>query len=271
MRADKSIKQAVSDEKLCDSGQPASTQPGNHPHLRRVVQRHLQTIWSQPLHCHTIAAYAALKDLCDFPAGRAFILDSGCGTGKSTRLLATKYPDQLVIGADRSRVRLAKSAMYGLVGRQGNCVLIRAELASLWRLLARDGHVPDQHYLLYPNPWPKPGHLKKRWHGHPVFPELIALGGEIEMRCNWQIYAQEFATAASIVTNSKINAKRIQPTVAISPFEHKYLERQQALFSVIVPGQLTRAYRRKRLLDYSSTGSASASDSASVIGSSGAV
>ena len=131
--------------------------------------------------------------------------------------------------------------------RSENCILIRAELATFWRLLLNSGLSPQRHFLLYPNPWPKPGHLSRRWHGHPVFPHLLALGGEIEMRCNWDVYAQEFAKAASIATGAGISVNTIEPDDGISPFEQKYHERGQSLFSVIVSALKTQAFRLSRL------------------------
>ena len=131
--------------------------------------------------------------------------------------------------------------------RSENCILIRAELATFWRLLLSSGLSPQRHFLLYPNPWPKAGHLSRRWHGHPVFPHLLALGGEIEMRCNWDVYAQEFAEAASIATGAGISVNTIEPDDGISPFEQKYLERGQSLFSVIVPALKTQAFSLSRL------------------------
>jgi tRNA G46 methylase TrmB len=154
------------------------------------------------------------------------------------------FPGCLVIGVDRSQKRLARGgAARGMTLRE-NTVLLRAELATFWRLLLRSGHAPERHFMFYPNPWPKPGHLMRRWHGHPVFPVLLALGGEIEMRCNWEIYALEFARAAGLATRGLIGVKEIRPGQAISPFERKYLERGQALYSVRVPARHTRAFRQ---------------------------
>jgi len=97
--------------------------------------------------------------------------------------------------------------------------------------------------LLYPNPWPKPAHLKRRWHGHPAFPVLLALGGEIELRCNWKIYAQEFALAVNYALHTSVAEVKIKPENGISPFEQKYLERQHSLYGVRVPADDTRAFR----------------------------
>ena len=110
--------------------------------------------------------------------------------------------------------------------------MLRAELATLWRLLLEDGRSPEKHFLFYPNPWPKPGHLLRRWHAHPVFPQLLSLGGDLEMRCNWEIYALEFAQAIKIATGISAAVKTIKPEAGISLFEQKYLARGQSLYSV---------------------------------------
>ncbi len=201
----------------------------------------------QPLHRPTVDAYCLLEQQADYSAGLSFILDSGCGTGKSTQRLAQMFPRHLVIGVDRSRSRLAKSGVQSSFSRTGNCILLRAELATFWRLMLKSGLSPERHFLFYPNPWPKPGHLSRRWHGHPVFPQLLTLGGEIEMRCNWDVYATEFAKAAVIATGADIGVKMIEPDNGISPFEQKYLERGQPLFSVNIPAQHTQTFRLSRL------------------------
>lgn len=249
MRAAEKLKGSSLAGNSLNAGPVSSSQDGVHPRLEQYLRRHLDRRWSQPLHRPSIDAYRRLKDECRLTAGRPFMLDSGCGTGKSTQQLARQYPGHLVIGVDKSQARLAKSGMQregmdqSLVQRE-NCILVRAELPTFWRLLARDGHIPDQQFLFYPNPWPKPGHLKRRWHGHPVFPRLLALGGKIEMRCNWKIYALEFAQAAGFATGESILAERYHPDSSASPFEQKYLERAQPLFSVTIPRHITDAFRR---------------------------
>ena len=238
-------------ENIDTKGLVSSSQQGIHPRLEQALQRHLARSWSQPFHEPSVTAYRRLRNECDFSGNRPFLLDSGCGTGRSTRCLADLYPDQLVIGVDQSEARLAKSGVrHGIVLDQ-NWILLRAELATFWRLLLRDGLIPSSHLLLYPNPWPKAGHMKRRWHGHPVFPVLLSLGGEIEMRCNWQIYAQEFAFAVSLATGMNIEVESFQreekTAKAISPFEQKYLARGQDLYSVKVPATVSGEFRKNWL------------------------
>jgi len=240
------MKRSLADQDINESGLVSSGQSGVHPRLDEVVRKHLLAPWSQPLHRPSVDAYRQLEDTDAFCTQQPFILDSGCGTGASTRLLAERFPKHLVIGVDRSLKRLAKSQAGPGLLRRGNCVLLRAELATFWRLLLAGGRSPERHYLFYPNPWPKSGHLLRRWHGHPVFPVLLALGGEIEMRCNWEVYAREFARAAGLATRAIVRVKKIRPEQPVSPFERKYLERGQPLYSVLVPAGCTREFRQSR-------------------------
>lgn len=243
MRAIETLKASSNAGDISNSGLVSSSQKGIHSGLEKTLQRHLHRPWSQPLHRPSVESYQRLKDKGAFVLEQPFILDSGCGTGKSTQLLARRYPDQLVIGVDRSQVRLAKSGMQQSLFQSGNCILLRADLPTFWRLLLSDGYIPARHFLLYPNPWPKSGHLKRRWHGHPVFPSLLALGGAIEMRCNWEIYALEFAWAISFATGEAVVARRYKSQSGVSPFEQKYMQRSQQLFSVTVPAEVTDAFR----------------------------
>ena len=58
-----------------------------------------------------------------------------------------------------------------------NAILLRAELSDFFSLVAyQSDWVVHSHYLLYPNPYPKSKHLKRRWHGHPIFPVMLAIG-----------------------------------------------------------------------------------------------
>ena len=83
--------------------------------------------------------------------------------------------------------------------------------------------------MLYPNPWPKASQLKKRVHGHPAFPLLKGLGGTLELRTNWSVFAEEFAVASALIgIDGELEPYSI--TRPWSLFEKKYGERQQRLW-----------------------------------------
>lgn len=246
MRVDETLKTSQTGKNTDHDGLVTSSQIGVHVHLEKHLRRHLASEWSQPLHRPTVRAFRQLADRGVLSTGSPVILDSGCGTGSSSLRLAGVYPGHLVIGVDQSLARLSKSGAEDGFLQKENCVLLRAELSAFWRLLFDAGVCIDRHFLLYPNPWPKPAHLKRRWHGHPVFPTLLALGGEIELRCNWRIYAQEFAQAVNYTLNTGVTVVDLQADSGISPFEQKYLKRQQSLYAVKVPANDTGRFRTGR-------------------------
>lgn len=210
-----------------------SRQQDVHPRLGEVVDAHLARAWRAPLHRPTVAAFDALQDELQGLAEN-LVLDSGCGTGDSTRQIARTLPDCLVIGVDRSVARLRRGGAIRFPHREGNAVLLRAELATFWRLAAAAGWRLQRHYLLYPNPWPKPAQLRRRWHAHPAFPDLLRLGGRLEMRCNWDIYALEFAAAVNRALGTDVQPAKLGESPIGSPFERKYQASGHPLYSVSV-------------------------------------
>ena len=168
------------------------------------------------------------------------VLDAGCGTGQSTLLLARMLPDCLVIGVDKSEARLARGGAVQPVQRDANAIRLRAELETFWRLARARGWRLHRHYLLYPNPWPKPGQLQRRWHAHPVFPDLLALGGRLEMRCNWEPYAREFAFAVNDFCGTGRAPEPVGKGPPLSPFERKYRNSGLPLYSVVLPSSSNR-------------------------------
>lgn len=211
-----------------------SSQAGIHPRLCALLDRHAKFPWAQPLHSPTVDAFRKLET-CLAGEREHLILDSGCGTGESTRRLAGYFPGSLVIGVDKSVARLSRAGANSFPHREKNAVWIRAELATFWRLALAAGWGIERHYLFYPNPWPKPTQLQRRWHAHPVFPDLMRLGGRLEMRCNWKVYADEFAFALNKFTGSEVEPVLLENPDPVSPFERKYRDSGHGLYSVVMP------------------------------------
>ena len=192
----------------------------------------------KPIAAHTQKAFDQVSGLIDH--GRPIVLDSGCGTARSTLLLADKFPNHTIVGVDRSFVRLVRNAnsrgdtpmnmedeqqqetttddgdiddnnndaslrpYYQQVGP--NAVIVRAELMDFWRLVLQANNKDkcwniEHHYLLYPNPYPTKARLKQRFYAHSSFPLLLQVGGEITIRSNWKGYLQEFAQSVLIAND----------------------------------------------------------------------
>ncbi len=208
-----------------------SSQTGIHKNLQGIIEKHRVTRFEKPIAEHTLAAFNSVSACLGRDINKPLIIDSGCGTAMSTRLVAAKYPDAWVIGVDRSIKRLSKQYDDPL---PENVLLVQADLIDFWRLALQAGWQLKRHLLLYPNPYPKSVHLKRRFHAHPVFSDLLALGGIIELRTNWEIYAAEFCFSANLLSKNCQDVEIIQPVTPLTLFEKKYQESEQTLYRVIV-------------------------------------
>jgi tRNA (guanine-N7-)-methyltransferase len=200
----------------------SSAQTGVHPDLEKLVRRHIAHPFQKPIADYNREAFAlALAARAQWQSDAPLILDAGCGVGWSTQRIAETYPDHFVFGVDQSVDRISRGKPLPM---PANAKLIRADLVDFWRLLAGNGIRLARHYNLYPNPWPKIGHLARRWQGHAVLPVWLALGGEVECRSNWQIYIEEMAFALSLLTGTQVASEPWQTDNPMTPFEKKYQE-----------------------------------------------
>ena len=199
-----------------DSRPVSSNQQHVHPKLPLLVNRSLSSIYRKPISTYSRNSFEQLEQrLAEKPS--PLVIDSFCGTGHSAAFFAKRHPDHLVVGVDKSPHRLAKHPG----SPNENYILLRAECEDIWRLMLERDLTADFHYLLYPNPWPKSGHLQRRIHGHPTFKTLLELGGQIELRSNWKLYVEEFGIAMNL---GGVVGKlaQIMPTEPITLFEKKY-------------------------------------------------
>lgn len=209
---------------------PQSAQQGVHEALSERVRKHLAEPFRKPFADYNRAALQA--SLADWDGKVPLILDAGCGVGHSTIQIARQYPDHWVIGVDQSADRLNRRKPYPEALLPQNMVFVRADLVDYWRLLDAAGVRLTRHYLLYPNPWPKIGHLGRRWHAHPVFPWIPRLGGVLECRSNWRVYIEEFALALGQVIAHPVDWAPFSAEVPLTPFERKYRDSGQTLYRV---------------------------------------
>lgn len=228
---------------LGDSKAIISNQAGVHEKLDDVVKKHLSHEFQKPYQAHTQDAFAKVDVLVkaflvENPTGEV-ILDACCGVGQSTRILAKKNPQALVIGVDKSDHRLNRN-IEGFELEDGfsaeNYHLVRADLNDFYRLVKAAGWPVSKHYILYPNPWPKSKHLQRRWHGSAVFPQMTSIGQQLILRSNWDIYLAEFQQAASLVglQGDITLVPIVETSKAITPFEAKFQASGQDCWQLVL-------------------------------------
>ena len=211
---------------------PVSAQQGVHAHLAERVRTHLATPFRKPI--ADINRAARDHALVGWDGRAPLILDAGCGVGHSTIELARAFPEHWVMGVDQSEDRLQRRKPYPEALLPTNMVFARANLVDFWRLLVDDGLRLARHYILYPNPWPKIGHLGRRWPAHPVFPFIFRLGGVLECRSNWSVYVAEFALALELALDRPVVWEAFEAARALTPFERKYRDSGQPLYRLCV-------------------------------------
>lgn len=218
---------------FANSSKVDSRQQQVHPRLDELVTRHLRAPFRRPVAAASAQAFAQLAAELAGDA-RPRILDAGCGTGASTLALARLHPQALLLGVDKSARRLDKGLRAAALPQAPeNVRLLRCDLVDFWLLAAAAGWRFAGQYLLYPNPWPKPEHVMRRWPAHPVLPALLQAGGALELRCNWQPYAQEWGRALSLAGRSwHMDCLTLGEAAALTPFEAKYRASGHTLWRV---------------------------------------
>jgi tRNA G46 methylase TrmB len=202
-----------------DASRPVvSRQTQPHPRLEEAVLKHLREPWRKPVAEHSRRTFDLVANEVSRWSGPV-ILDTGCGTGMSSGVLARRFPGHLVLGLDKSIDRLGRAPDKP----SSNLRLFRAELEDFWILAAEAGLKFDRQCFFYPNPWPKPEQRLRRWPFHPVLPLAFSCGGIWEVRSNWEVYAQEFALAFGILSGHTPTLESWLPEVPETLFEKKYL------------------------------------------------
>ncbi|MCS7000829.1 MAG: SAM-dependent methyltransferase [Bacteroidota bacterium] len=193
-----------------------------------AVERHRAAPYRLPISSTMQAVLDPLVErlVREQQSGKRLLLDAGCGTAYSTCLLAEHHPDMLVVGIDRSLVRLRKAPPL-----PANALICRARLEEFWLLAHQAGILFERTYLLYPNPYPKRWQLGRRWYGHPIFPTILATTRSLELRTNQQWYAHHFCIALAACSWHY----RCMPHAGdqpLTPFERKYLARGELCWIV---------------------------------------
>lgn len=208
----------------------SSNQKRLHEELEKIVNSHIQNDFLKPVAAHTQEAFEEIDKIVRDSKNIDIILDSGCGTGDSTLLLGQQCPNHLVIGLDKSPIKLQKTRIKQ---PRNNVLFVRAEQFDFWRLVARSKWNVRQHYMLYPNPWPKKAHIKRRIYGHPAFVELPKISKNIVVRSNWEIYVLEFCVAWTLLTREKCYVEQFVPRQYASLFEKKFHESGHELYQLV--------------------------------------
>ncbi len=124
------------------------------------------------------------------PCASAVWLEIGFGGGEHMAAQAGANPDVLILGAEPFLNGAASAVRY--IDEQGlnNIRMLQGDARDLMAALP-DGCL-DRAFILFPDPWPKTRHHKRRLVQAPVIDELARLlrpGGRLRFATDWADYA----------------------------------------------------------------------------------
>ena len=210
-----------------------TNQDGINDALDGLVDKYLHTTNLKPIQKHTQDAFDKMNEwLAAFDGD--IIFDSCCGVGLSTQQLAQHFSDARIIGIDKSDIRVGKHLHHSqdVDNKMDNYLILRADVIDFWRLAVQAGMQLSQHFLLYPNPYPKKTQDQKRWHGSASFLDLHQLGGQLEVRSNWLLYLQECQfVLKKLKRESEISV--VNDPQPLTMFEKKYQASGQDCYRLV--------------------------------------
>jgi tRNA (guanine-N7-)-methyltransferase len=130
------------------------------------------------------------------------VVEIGFGNGESLAALATAWPDHDFIGIEVHRPGVGH--LLNLIADNGltNLRLVNGDAVEFIQHHIGDGTL-DRILLLFPDPWPKTRHHKRR-QVQPVWADLmrqkLKIGGLIHLATDWEAYAGQMVEVMSATT-----------------------------------------------------------------------
>ena len=128
-----------------------------------------------------------------FDRARPVEVDIGCGKGRFLLARAASHPDVQYLGIERLLLRVRKIDKKARRAGLANLRLVRLEAAYTLRYFIPE-HAIRRFYLLFPDPWPKRRHFKRRLFDEAFRTLLwsrLAPGGEIQVATDHLDYFEE--------------------------------------------------------------------------------
>ena len=207
-----------------------SKQIAPHDDLEKILARYDINNYQRPVAPFSQKTW---EEILKIIKGKKVIFDFGCGIGKSTFVIARENPDCLVIGIDKSFSRIDRQNRFKANLPQ-NAHLFRGELLDLIPLVYQQQNLFAlvKVFFLYPNPWPKPHLVKRRFHVSPIAPFIFRLNCPIISRSNWKLYLEEFECVSKIFGRNKTELLQLELNSFLTPFEKKYALSGQDLYEL---------------------------------------
>lgn len=170
-------------------------------------------------------------------------VEIGAGVGLHPLRYCEDNPKRFLVAIEHSNERFKKfQRRIGYHSKRSNLLAVHEDAESFFVCYLEKESV-DRIFLLYPNPYPKPVHLNRRWHAMPFAAQILKtlkVGGTLHLATNENFYAQESVLywcriwGLINISHKIIDGSSNGPTYrSRTHFEKKYLARGEKCFDFI--------------------------------------
>lgn len=151
-------------------------------------------------------------------------VDLGCGDGSFLTALAEAHPERDFVGVEQMPGRV-RAACRKIGNRQlSNARVLQMEVSRAVNLLPRDS--VDVFYLMFPDPWPKRRHLRRR----VVTPEflrsierVLRTNGTFQIKTDQADYLGAVERLVREVPQFGVSSETDAPPLPATTFEERFL------------------------------------------------
>ncbi len=171
-----------------------------------------------------------------FKNARYRVVEIGCGKGRFLISEAEKNPDKKYIGFEIVNKRFKVAVKRAEDKNLKNLLIVRRHAIPVISFNFPDNFV-DEYFFLYPDPWPKRRHRRRRWYFNPFFLEILRttkLGGKITIATDNEHYINEAYYMFNNVYRLEVNEfRKIPKNFKRTHFEEKFLKRGLILYEIV--------------------------------------
>ena len=168
---------------------------------------------------------ASIQDLLN--ESKKIILDIGFGTGESTIDLNDIYEDHLVCGVEAYKPGIQRLNNKNIPNHYGDALEFIEQM---------DKNTISKIYMLFPDPWQKKKHRKRRLLNEYTFSiinKILLKEGMLHFATDNINYANEARDIIRKVSKQKINFSRNRNNRPVTKYEIKALSKNKFVFDII--------------------------------------
>lgn len=159
-------------------------------------------------------------------------VDLGCGDGAFLVAMAQRYPEKSFLGIERLLGRVSSAAHKIERGKIDNARVLRFETSYAVRYLLPNESV-ETFYLLFPDPWPKRRHQRRRVADEEFLNSIQAAlipGGTFHVATDQRDYFEQIKASAGDQFDVVDLADPARTDLPLTKFEQRFRDRGEPIY-----------------------------------------